>query len=218
MARASIARKTTGGMAPRRRKAKEAAAVRLRRRQSRPNFTKATKSWRGQQLDVGSAGNNEALITVPIQFLVYGRCDSAAYVLDMIHLCFEECGALMDSTTQAVQSQSQAISTLPNLDVLFCRDDGAQIRTGRRVEGPRVEPVKWPAEHEAPVGFAETALRRQHVALAFKTAAIARDGTCLLPGTYHGEGSAIHIAGDRNRPQYGLLLCKDLAQAFQQAR
>ncbi|KAK0522482.1 hypothetical protein OC835_006554 [Tilletia horrida] len=195
-------------------------------------YAMATETWEGKIFTVRDR-TGQILLNVPVEFLVRGKCDSVAYVLEQIHSCFHARGVLKAWSTDAPLVGE--VSHLGVCDAVFERDDGKDDEPCRPKKGPRGNLSTRPPSDDdyfngasaLPPALSSTA---PPASVAFQFAVVARDSTCLLSDAYHDECAAVHIApterpeyydealgraaGNLNKAQFGLLLRHDLAQSF----
>ncbi|KAK0522485.1 hypothetical protein OC834_006267 [Tilletia horrida] len=195
-------------------------------------YAMATETWEGRIFTVRDR-TGQILLNVPVEFLVRGKCDSVAYVLEQIHSCFHARGVLKAWSTDAPLVGE--VSQLGVCDAVFERDDGKDDELCRPKKGPRGNLSTRPPSDDdyfngasaLPPALSSTA---PPASVAFQFAVVARDSTCLLSDAYHDECAAVHIApterpeyydealgraaGNLNKAQFGLLLRHDLAQSF----
>jgi hypothetical protein len=125
--------------------------------------------------------SRQKLLSIPLDFAKFGRCNTIAFVLSQVHFCFEETGVLRGDDGEP----SSKDDPIPSGSAIFVRDDKSTDACTPR-KGPRFK-YKYRAPIEgAGCGLSDTmsnSSRSTPRQTGFRRALIARDNRCLMSDT-----------------------------------
>ncbi|KAE8195353.1 hypothetical protein CF328_g4463 [Tilletia controversa] len=143
------AMKSTGGIAPRTQSVgltamKSTGGIAPRHQQVPPpdNDTEpvvkhiAAETWGGDSFTVLDPVDNGVLVKVPVKFVTEGKCGKLAYLLEQVHLCFEEQGDL-ELEGNRLDLQDELRPALAS--TVFVRNDGRTGEACTPLEGPQLD-------------------------------------------------------------------------------
>ena len=146
----------------------------------RIEYKLAIVSWESTFLKVLTE-SRQKLLSIPLDFAKFGRCNTIAFVLSQVHFCFEETGVLRGDDGEP----SSKDDPIPSGSAIFVRDDKSTDACTPR-KGPRFK-YKYRAPIEgAGCGLSDTmsnSSRSTPRQAGFRRALIARDNRCLLSDT-----------------------------------